>query len=65
MQSRLDEIEQRYIDLERELSDPEVLADQEKFKSAAKAHADLERIVTKYREYKSVKSDLDEVEELQ
>ena len=41
MQSRLDEIEQRYIDLERELSDPEVLADQEKFKSAAKAHADL------------------------
>ncbi len=44
MQSRLDEIEQRYIDLEAELSKPEVLTDQEKLKNIAKAHANLEEL---------------------
>jgi len=65
MQSRLDEIEQRYIDLETELSNPEVLADQEKLKNIAKAHANLEEIVTKYRQYKGIESDIKEAEEMQ
>jgi peptide chain release factor 1 len=65
MQSRLDEIEKRYIDLEAELSNPEVLTDQEKLKNVAKAHANLEEIVTKYRQYKGIESDIEEAEEMQ
>ncbi len=64
MQSRLDEIEQRYIDLESELANPEVVTDQEKFRDIAKAHADLEEIVTKYRQYKNVQTDLQEAKEM-
>jgi peptide chain release factor 1 len=65
MQSRLDEIEKRYVDLEAELSNPEVLTDQEKLKNVAKAHANLEEIVTKYRQYKGIESDIEEAEEMQ
>ncbi|HXL03212.1 MAG TPA: peptide chain release factor 1 [Bacillota bacterium] len=64
MQDRLDEIEQRYVDLEAELSNPEVLADQDKFRDIAKAHASLEEIVTKYRQYKNVQDDIEEAEEM-
>jgi peptide chain release factor 1 len=65
MQSRLDEIEQRYIDLEAQLSKPEVLTDQEKLKNIAKAHANLEEVVSKYRQYKDIESDIKEAEEMQ
>jgi peptide chain release factor 1 len=64
MQTRLDEIEKRYVDLEVELSNPEVLTDQEKFRDIAKAHASLEEIVTKYRQYKNVQADIEEAGEM-
>ena len=64
MLNRLDNIEQRYINLGAELSSPEVLADQERLKDVAKAHASLEEIVTKYREYKNIKSEIEEAEEM-
>lgn len=64
MQSRLDEIEQRYVDLEAELANPEILTDQERLKDTAKAHANLEETVTKYRQYKSVQADIEEAEEM-
>ncbi|NLS45684.1 MAG: peptide chain release factor 1 [Firmicutes bacterium] len=64
MQDRLDEIEQRYNDLEAELLNPEILGDQIKLKGIAKAHAGLELIVTKYRQYKNVQTDIKEAEEI-
>ena len=51
--------------MEAELSNPEVLTDQEKLKNVAKAHANLEEIVTKYRQYKGIESDIEEAEEMQ
>ncbi|NLA06610.1 MAG: peptide chain release factor 1, partial [Firmicutes bacterium] len=45
-------------------SNPEVLADQDKFRDIAKAHASLEEIVTKYRQYKNVQDDIEEAEEM-
>ncbi|HHY46395.1 MAG TPA: peptide chain release factor 1 [Firmicutes bacterium] len=59
MLDKLDAIEERYQELERELSDPAVVMDQERFQRCAKAHAELEEIVTRYRQYKKVVSDLE------
>lgn len=56
---RLQEIESRYEDLEKELGDPEVVADQERFSKCAKVHAELEEVVSVYRKYKKAAEDLD------
>jgi len=54
MFERLEQIEARYEDLGRQLADPEVLADQQKYQKAAKQHRDIEGVVEKFREYRGV-----------
>ena len=50
MLDKLQALEDRYLDLEAKISDPEVIADQTNWLKATKAHAKLEPIVTAYRE---------------
>ncbi len=50
--NKLDEIEARYLTLEDQISDPSVIADQNKWRNLSKEHAELGEIVMKYREYK-------------
>ncbi len=57
---KLDEAEARYEALTREMADPSVINDPERYRRTAKAHRDLEEIVTKYREWKQVRRNLDE-----
>jgi peptide chain release factor 1 len=52
MLDRLQQIETRYEDLGRQLADPQLVTDQQKYHKTAKAHRDLETIVGKYRELK-------------
>ncbi|HEV2275283.1 MAG TPA: peptide chain release factor 1 [Acidobacteriaceae bacterium] len=52
MLDRLQQIESRYEELGRQLADPEIVSDQQKYQKTAKAHRDIEAIVDKYREYK-------------
>jgi peptide chain release factor 1 len=52
MLDRLEQIETRYEDLGRQLADPLLVTDQQKYHKTAKAHRDLEAIVEKYRELK-------------
>jgi len=61
---RLDALEQRYEDLEATLADPAVVADQERYQKSAKAHASLEEIVTKYREYKKTCAEINDAREM-
>jgi peptide chain release factor 1 len=56
MFDRLDQIEARYEDLARQLSEPGIVSDQENFRKVAKAHRDLEPTVEKLREYKKLKA---------
>ena len=56
MFDRLDQLEARYEELGRQLSDPALLSDQKKFQSVAKQHRDLEPTVEKFREYRTVKN---------
>ncbi len=60
MFDRLQEIENRYIELEKELGDPEIIGDREQFQKIAKEHSDLEEIVSKFRELKQNKNQTDE-----
>jgi peptide chain release factor 1 len=54
MLDRLEQIENRYEDLGRQLADPEIIADQQRYQKAAKQHRDLEPVVDKFRQYRQV-----------
>lgn len=54
MQSKLDEIETQFAELEEQLSLPEIYQDQKRYSELAKAHAALAETVQAYRAYKQV-----------
>lgn len=60
MFSKLQEIEEKFLSLEAELGDPDVLQDTKHFQEIAKEHADLQPIVTAYREYKKISSQIED-----
>jgi peptide chain release factor 1 len=62
---RLDEIERTYVDVERQLSDPEVLADQARLVELSKRHAELGEVVRCYRGWRAAREDLDTARQLQ
>ena len=64
MLDKLQALEDRYLDLEAKISDPEVIADQANWLKATKAHAKLEPIVTAYCEYRDMVQARDEAQEL-
>ena len=64
MLDKLQAIEDRYLDLEAKISDPDVIADQNNWQKATKAHAKLEPVVTAYREYRDMCAARDEAEEI-
>ena len=62
MLEKLQALEEKYEELNRQMSDPDVLSDPQTYKTLAKAHSDLGEIVGKYREYRQVLFDLDDAE---
>jgi len=64
MLDKLDSVKQKYEDLGQIISDPEVVNDQNRWRKLVKEHASLEPIITKYKEYNSVKEDYEEVKEI-
>src|SRR5271167_442996 len=60
MFDRLDQLEARYEDLGRQMSDPTLVNDQKKFQSIAKQHRDMEPTVEKFREYRKIKDGIAE-----
>ena len=64
MFEKLEAIEKRYEELTKEISDPDVIANQVEWQKAMKEHAGLEELVQKFREYKKVKKEMEEAEEL-
>lgn len=64
MFDKLDEIERKYESLTEQLSDPELLSDQQKYARTAKQHRDLEEIVSKFREFKSLQQGIRDTSEM-
>lgn len=64
MLDKLKGVERRYEETERLLSDPEIVKDRDVFQRTTREHAELGRIVTVYREYRSVLTQIDNCQEL-
>lgn len=62
MLERLESIEKRYEELNNLMAQPEVALDFQRLQSLAKERANLEEIVTKYREYKATIKNLEETQ---
>jgi peptide chain release factor 1 len=61
---QLDIVEERYEQLNELLSDPDVVNDPDNLRKYSKEQADLQKTVEVYREYKQVKEDISEIEEM-
>jgi peptide chain release factor 1 len=57
-------VEERFIDIEKHLADPEVVQDRNAYQKFVREHAELNKIVTVYRKYKQTLNDLEESQEL-
>ena len=64
MFENLNDVEKRYEELTKLISDPDVISNQNTWRKYMKEHSDLEPIVMKYREYKKLESDLETAKEM-
>ncbi len=64
MFERLRAVEAHYEDLEKALSDPEVIRDQERFQRYAREHSEISRLVQSWRDYKETLRQLEENRDL-
>ena len=60
MFAKLENLERRFEDVEQQLSSPEVLADQDRYRKLTKAHADLKEVVDVFRAYKDARAQISE-----
>ncbi len=64
MFDKLEEVEKRYEELNKLISDPEIISDQNSFKKYMKEQSMLVDVVEKYREYKKIKTAMDDAKEM-
>ncbi|OEK76701.1 peptide chain release factor 1 [Staphylococcus equorum] len=64
MFDQLDIVEERYEQLNELLSDPDVVSDPDNLRKYSKEQSDLQKTVEVYRNYKQVKEDIVEIEEM-
>ena len=57
-------VEERFLDIEKHLSDPQVVNDRDAYQKYVREHAELNKIVTAYRSYKQTLLNLEESQEL-
>ncbi len=61
---KLNQVEKRYEELNRLLSDPDVISDPVKYTEYAKSQAELEKIVINYRKYKETEKQIEEAKQI-
>lgn len=64
MFDKIEFVEEKYKELNQKISDPEVINNQSLWQKLMKEHAEIEPVVMKYREYKTVKSQLEGAKEI-
>ena len=64
LSQRLNEVEARYAELERRLSDPAVSSDREQLRTLGKEHSDLRPVVEGFRAYRNVEGDVEAAREM-
>lgn len=58
MFERLEEVEEKYLGLEKMLSDPQVVSNRAQYQRYAKEHSSVGKLVETYRRYKEIKEQL-------
>ncbi|HPS56791.1 MAG TPA: peptide chain release factor 1 [Spirochaetota bacterium] len=64
MDARLQELKKRYEEIESELSKPETVSDQKRFRDLNREHSHLSPVITRFNDYLKMKKDLAENKEL-
>ena len=62
--NRLATIEDKFDQLAHQMSDPSLVSDQERYRQVTKSYSELEKTVSKYREYKDVARQIQESQAL-
>jgi peptide chain release factor 1 len=60
MFEKLKDIEERFIEVEKLLSDPQIVSDRKAYQAYSMEHSELSKIVTVFRSYEQVIGDLDD-----
>jgi peptide chain release factor 1 len=64
MMEQLDKVEKRYKEIDEKLSQPEVATDIDRVQELSQERARLEDVVLKYRRYKKLVKELDDVKSM-
>ena len=64
MIEKLQVIEEKYLELEKKISDPAIISQPQEWQKLMKEHSNLQPIVEKFREYKRILDTIKEAEEL-
>lgn len=64
MWEKLEKVEQHFMALEKELSDPALMSDQKRYQEAARKHAELAEIVDVLRVHRQLQKELDEARQM-
>ncbi len=65
MDEKLKSIKEKYLELEKKLSNPEILNDYKKLKTISKQKSDIEDIITKYDLYLKAGKDIEELNHIE
>jgi peptide chain release factor 1 len=57
-------VEERFIEVEKQLSDPKIVNDRNAYQTYVREHAELNKVVTVYRQYKQTLNGLDDSQDL-
>ena len=61
---KLQEIERRYDELQQKIGDPELVADVKRFRDTMKSISEIEEVVQKFREFKTIQQRLRETKQM-
>ena len=65
IRNKLDNLRDRFGELEALLSDAEIIADQNRFRDLSKEYSDIEELVKSYDRFVQVTEDLEQAKEMQ
>lgn len=64
MIEKLQQLEQEYLELEKKMADPEVIADQKEYTQLGRRYKELTPVIELYREYKEAEAEKKDAEEV-
>ena len=64
MLGKLEEIHKKYLELEKEINDPDAMSDMKRYIQLSKDHKELQPIVAAYKKYRNVMTSLDAAKEI-